>query len=94
MGYKDIYKLQEIGGAKAKCDFIKEHADDGYFKRFLYFALNPLITYNISKKSLDKLVTEEGTEGQKLIFFNDIFECCEHLSRLLVMEMVMTSRSQ
>ena len=33
MGYKDIYKLQEIGGAKAKCDFIKEHADDGYFKR-------------------------------------------------------------
>ena len=53
MGYKDIYKLQEIGGAKAKCDFIREHEDDWYFKRFLYFALNPLLTYNISKKSLE-----------------------------------------
>ena len=86
MGYKDIYKLQEIGGAKAKCDFIREHEDDWYFKRFLYFALNPLLTYNISKKSLDKLMTEESTEGQKLIFFNDIFECCEHLSRLRSMD--------
>lgn len=86
MGYKDIYKLQFIAGANAKCEFIKAHRDDTYFKRFLYFALNPMLTYNISKKSTDKLMAEENFDGQKLIFFNDIFECCEHLSRLRGMD--------
>lgn len=86
MGYKDIYKLQSIAGANAKCEFIKAHRDDTYFKRFLYFALNPMLTYNISKKSTDKLMAEENFDGQKLIFFNDIFECCEHLSRLIGMD--------
>lgn len=86
MSYKDIYKLQSISGAKAKCDFIKSHDEDTYFKRFLYFALNPLITYNISKKSLDKLMSGNNADGQKLIFFNDIFECCEYLSRLRSMD--------
>lgn len=32
MSYKDIYKLQSISGAKAKCDFIKSHDEDTYFK--------------------------------------------------------------
>lgn len=86
MSYKDIYKLQSISGAKAKCDFIKSHDEDTYFKRFLYFALNPLITYNISKKSLDKLMSGNNADSQKLIFFNDIFECCEYLSRLRSMD--------
>jgi len=86
MGYKDIYKLQSIAGANAKCELIKAHRDDTYFKRFLYFALNPMLTYNISKKSTDKLMAEENFDGQKLIFFNDIFECCEHLSRLRGMD--------
>lgn len=86
MGYKDIYKLQSITGANAKCEFIKAHRDDTYFKRFLYFALNPMLTYNISKKSTDKLMAEENFDGQKLIFFNDIFECCEHLSRFRGMD--------
>mgnify|MGYP001420452951 FL=1 len=86
MGYKDIYKLQSITGANAKCEFIKAHRDDTYFKRFLYFALNQMLTYNISKKSTDKLMAEENFDGQKLIFFNDIFECCEHLSRLRGMD--------
>ena len=86
MGYKDIYKLQSITGANAKCEFIKAHRDDIYFKRFRYFALNPMLTYNISKKSTDKLMAEENFDGQKLIFFNDIFECCEHLSRLRGMD--------
>lgn len=86
MGYKDIYKLQSIAGANAKCEFMKAHRDDTYFKRFLYFALNPMLTYNISKKSTDKLMAEENFDGQKLIFFNDIFECCEHLSRLRGMD--------
>lgn len=86
MSYKDIYKLQSITGANAKCEFIKGHRDDIYFKRFLYFALNPMLTYNISKKSTDKLMAEENFDGQKLIFFNDIFECCEHLSRLRGMD--------
>lgn len=82
MGYSDIYALQALNGANAKQEFIKAHSEDGWFKRFLYYALNPVLTYNISEKTLRKLVETPPVEGAKLVFFHDIFECCEYLSRL------------
>lgn len=83
MGYPDIYALQSLKGAKAKCQFIKEHSCDAWFRTFLYYALNPLLTYNISEQTITKLLTT-SYEGvvQKLVFFNNIFDCCEYLSRL------------
>ena len=86
MGYKDIYKLRSISGARGKCEFIKNHEDDLYMRNFLYYSMNPLLSYNISEKSIDKLMVEDNTKDQKLIFFNDIFECCEYLSRLRGMD--------
>lgn len=83
MGYSDIYALQSLNGANAKQKFIKDHSNDEWFKRFLYYALNPVLTYNISEKTLRKLVDTPLTNADaKLVFFNDIFECCEYLSRL------------
>lgn len=87
MSVMDIAVLQSMSGAKEKCAFIKSHASDDEFKALLYYALNPLITYNISDKTMSKLLEESSDEKfQKLVFFNDIFQCCEYLSRLRAMD--------
>lgn len=80
MGYADILTLQAITGAKDKQRFIKDHADDEGFRNFLYYALNPMLSYNLSEATLrkeDKTVPNTGYRP-----FKDIFECCEYLSRL------------
>lgn len=83
MGYSDIYVLQALSGMNAKQEFIKAHSEDDWFKHFLYYALNPVLTYNVSEKTLRKLIDTPPTdENAKLVFFSDVFECCEYLSRL------------
>lgn len=87
MNITNIITLQSLRGTKDKCEFIKKHSDDKVFRTLLYYALNPLITYNISEKTMDKILKEPIEEGcQKLVFFNDIFSCCEYLSRLRAMD--------
>lgn len=80
MGYTDILSLQAINGSNDKQKFIKEHANDEGFKSFLYYALNPLLSYNLSEKTLRKEDNIPQNSGYKP--FKDIFECCEYLSRL------------
>lgn len=83
MGYSDVYTLQSLNGVNSKQEFIKAHSNDDWFKKFLYYALNPVLTYNFSEKTLRKFVgTPPADEKAKLVFFGDIFECCEYLSRL------------
>lgn len=83
MGIASILELQKVTGANAKQKVIRQHADDEWFKMFLYFALNPLLTYNLSEKTLAKTDSDDSVlANTRLIFFNNIFECCEFLSRL------------
>lgn len=86
MGYRDILELQSISGSKAKQDFLKLHCGDDWMKQFLYYAMNPLITYNLSEKTLRTIVGIykhcDGLASQ----FGNIFECCEYLSRLRGMD--------
>ena len=82
MGVSNIIALQLIRGSNAKKEFIKENKDNDWFKRFLYYALNPMLTYNISENTMKKLLESETSGTQKLILFEEIFECCEFLSRL------------
>lgn len=83
MGIASILELQKVNGANAKQEVIRQHAEDEWFKMFLYFALNPLITYNLSEKALAKTDADDAVlANTRLIFFNNIFECCDFLSRL------------
>ena len=83
MGVASILELQKVSGAKAKQDVIKRYAEDEWFKMFLYFALNPLLTYNLSEKTLAKTDADDAVlANTRLMFFNNIFECCDFLSRL------------
>lgn len=87
MSVANMIALQSIRGTKDKCEFIGNHSGDEMFRALLYYALNPLITYNISEKTMDKILEEPVDENfQKLVFFNDIFSCCEYLSRLRAMD--------
>ena len=82
-GIASILELQNISGAKAKQEIIKRHADDEWFKKFLYFALNPLLTYNLSEKTLTRTDADDiALANTQLVFFDNIFDCCDYLSRL------------
>lgn len=77
MGYETILELQRISGSIQKQVFIKRKEYDRYLRKFLYYALNPILTYNLSEKTLRQ---EPPSCGGSC--FNDIFDCCEQLSRL------------
>ena len=80
MNVNPIIELQTTSGANAKQDILQKYAGNEWFKKFLYYALNPLLTYNISEKTLRDF--DGADKGIQLQFFNNIFECCEYLSRL------------
>lgn len=83
VGIASILELQKVSGTNAKQEVIRQHADDEWFKMFLYFALNPLLTYNLSEKTLAKTDADDAALANTvLMFFNNIFECCDFLSRL------------
>lgn len=76
MSVKDIASLQLITGAKAKQEFIRMHADDKRFCRFLYYALNPMLTYNVSEDTLRNRIPGAWQTNN----YKDIFEICEMLA--------------
>ena len=47
-----IQELQSASGAKAKAAVLSKYGSDDLFCKFLYYALNPLITFNLSEDTL------------------------------------------
>ena len=47
-----IFDLQAAKGAIAKKQVIENYKDDAEFKKLLYYALHPLLTYKVSEKTL------------------------------------------
>lgn len=76
----DILELQSVSGGNAKAAVLRKHKDDIWFQKFLYYALNPLLSYHVSERTLWPLVQQR--EVVELAHFKDIFECCEYLSRM------------
>lgn len=80
MGVEDVIRLSELSGTKAKQQFLQEHSGDEWFCKFLYYALNPMLTYNISKETAKKLAVQPDKDTG--VAFSNIFDVCEHLSKL------------
>lgn len=81
MNLNTILELANTVGTNAKVDVLKKYSDDTNFCKLLFYTLNPLLTYNLSEKTLhdfDKNIIKDVDD----ISFADIFECCEYLSRL------------
>lgn len=89
--FEKLYALQKLGGSKEKKRFIKENADDEAFRTLLYYALNPLLTYNISSTRLTEAVNRYVAQKADGISrgdcpFTSIVECLDYLSCLRGMD--------
>lgn len=77
MQWSDIIELQSLNGTKDKQNFIKAHSGDSEFCKVLYYALNPLLTYNVS----EKVLTREVSGAWMPHSYNNIFDICDMLSK-------------
>lgn len=75
-----ILELQNAHGKNAKMAVLRKNRADDAFCMFLYYALNPFLSYHLSESTI--LDGIENAKEDPLMFFSDIFECCEYLSRL------------
>lgn len=72
-----LLELQRESGALKKQQILREHKDDEEFKRLLYYALNPLLTYKISEPTLRR---STPVRTEITLTMCDIFEVCETLA--------------
>ena len=77
-----ICELRDAKGAKAKAVVLEKYQYSPVFREFLYYALNPLLSYNLSEKTLRLAGGEKYSRDTDLVFFTNYFDCCEYLSRL------------
>ena len=70
-----ILDLQAAKGANAKKQVIENNKDNGEFRELLYYALHPLLTYNMSEKTI-----REARPLYKDIRHANIGEVCASLS--------------
>ena len=77
-----VRTLQTIRGANKKAEFIKDNAEDEAFRTFLYYALNPFVTFKTSEDSLRSPLMNRP-DGCP---FPDIFTLCKVLSRMKAMD--------
>ena len=75
-----ILELQSAVGSNAKQAILNKYSDDEPFCKFLYFALNPMLTYNLSEKTLTNM-NKVALDNCDLLY-QDIFECCECLASM------------
>ena len=73
--YDFTTRLQSISGRNDKESFIKQHKDNEVVKSYLKCVLDPMVTFGIQKKKLDKHIGESYVDKP----FQSIFECFEYL---------------
>lgn len=73
-----IHTLQSLRGTNEKTEFIKANAGNDAFRSFLFYALNPLLTYKVSEQTLTRT---GGYDSGITLTATDIFSVCDMLSR-------------
>lgn len=82
MGVFDSVKtLININGINQKQLFIKENIGDECFAKFLYYALNPFLSFNLSERTLRGTYSITDSDRNQRSQFEDVFSCCEYMSR-------------
>lgn len=70
--------LQRVKGANKKQEVLREFQGDEDFRKLLYYALNPMLTYKISEQRLRTPVKYDPAITLTML---DIFDICEYLSK-------------
>ncbi|MBR5014328.1 MAG: hypothetical protein IKY16_06950 [Bacteroidales bacterium] len=74
-----VLELMNESSMNAKQEILKKYSSDYFFRNFLYYALNPHLTYRLSEETLRNT---NGFTPLRACQFSDIFDCCDFLSRL------------
>lgn len=74
---EQIYCLQNMVGSIKKMEVLRRFEDNEGFRKLLYYALNPMLTYKISEQTLRKKIEFDPTITLTL---TDIYTICETLS--------------
>lgn len=72
-----IYRLKNAVGSIKKMEILREFKGNESFRNFLYYALNPMLTYKISENTLRKKVEYDPAIT---LTMTDIFSICETLA--------------
>lgn len=70
--------LQQASGSIKKMQILRKFQDDENFRKFLYYALNPMLTYKISERTLRNQIE---FRPEITLTETNIFEICESLSK-------------
>lgn len=73
---KQVIAVQNAHGLLKKQEIIEANKDNEDFKKLLYYALNPLLTYKVSEQTLNRVVPG----AWQTFSYHDIFEICDLLS--------------
>lgn len=76
--YHEINELMSANGANEKKRVLEKYAGSEAFRRFLYYALNPLLTYNVTEERLR--TPSESQISNACLDLKDIFGWCDYLS--------------
>lgn len=80
---KSISSLMNESGMNNKKRIIKENMNDPLFCKILFYALNPLLSYNLSSKTLRSKLSKIDVAAltDSPCEYNSVFEICEMLSK-------------
>ena len=71
-----ITHLQNVNSTIQKMEILREFKDNEDFRKLLYYALNPMLTYKVSENTLRRIVPGVWQTHN----YRDIFDVCEQLS--------------
>ena len=80
---EQLLRLQQESGSIKKQAILRENKDNEDFRRLLYYALNPMLTYKISEQTLR---TPGVYDPGITLTMCDIYEVCEALSRMKALD--------
>lgn len=72
-----INRLQSETGSIKKMQILREFQNNEAFRKFLYYALNPLLTYKVSEDTMRRLVPT----ARQVHEYKDVFDVCDQLSK-------------
>ena len=80
---EQLLRLQHESGSIKKQEILRENKDNEDFRRLLYYALNPMLTYKISEQTLR---TPGMYDPRITLTLCDIYEVCETLSKMKALD--------
>ncbi|MDO4562214.1 MAG: hypothetical protein Q4C12_00110 [Clostridia bacterium] len=75
---QEVVTLQNEPSMLKKQEIILKNKDNEHFKKHLYYALNPMLTYKVSEQTLNRKIRNLPLIT---LTFTNIYEVCEYLSK-------------